>query len=80
MKFQNPSFNFFLKVWMQAHTDGQGETDMLPTFSKLGAKLTHKAQKKAEDKMTSAKFRKTFNRNCIMLKNQRLECKHCRSR
>ena len=35
--------------------------------------------RKAPKKQT-AKFRKTFNINCIMLKNQRLEGKNCRSR
>ena len=34
MKFQNPSLNFF--EWTDAHTHGQAETNMLPTFSKLG--------------------------------------------
>ena len=41
MKFQNPSFNFFLngRTNTQTHkrTNGQAESNMLPTFSKLGA-------------------------------------------
>ena len=39
-------------------------------------------RQKADDKITSANFRKTFKINCItcMLKNQRLDGKHCRSR
>ena len=36
--------------------------------------------KKADNKIMSANFRKTFNLNCIMLKNQRQEGKHCRAR
>ena len=35
-----------------------------------------KYKKKADDKITSARFRKTCNINCIMLKNQRLEGKN----
>ena len=42
MKFQNPSLNFFFE-WTDAstdaHTDTQAESNMLPTFSKLGASL-----------------------------------------
>ena len=41
--------------------------------------LTRKAPKKQTTKLRLQNFEKTFNRNCIMLKNQRLECKHCRS-
>ena len=37
MKFQNPSFKFFLNGRMDGQTDGQAESIMLPTFSKLGA-------------------------------------------
>ena len=36
MKFQNPSFNFFFER-TDEQTDGQAESNMLPTFSKLGA-------------------------------------------
>ena len=36
MKFQNPSFKFFLKGRTN-ETNGQAESNMLPTFSKLGA-------------------------------------------
>ena len=36
-------------------------------------------RQKADDKITSANFQKTFNINCIMLRNQRLDGKHCRS-
>ena len=38
---------------------------------------THKKAKKAGDKITSAKYRKPFNFNFILLKNQRLAGKHC---
>ena len=37
MKFQNPSFKFFLNGQTDKQTDGQAESNMLPTFSKLGA-------------------------------------------
>ena len=40
MKFQNPSFNFFFErtdEQTNGQTDGQAESNMLPTFSKLGA-------------------------------------------
>ena len=37
MKFQNPSFNFFLNGRTNKRTDRQAESNMLPTFSKLGA-------------------------------------------
>ena len=41
MKFQNPSFNFFLNGRTHgrtdARTDGQAKSNMLPTFSMLGA-------------------------------------------
>ena len=37
MKFQNPSFKFFLNGQMDKQADGQDESNMLPTFSKLGA-------------------------------------------
>ena len=45
MKFQNPSFNFFLNGRTNGRsnkrtneqTNGQAESNMLPTFSKLGA-------------------------------------------
>ena len=41
MKFQNPSLNFFLNgrthVRTDVRKDGQAESNMLPTFSKLGA-------------------------------------------
>ena len=37
MKFQNPSLIFFLKGRKDARTHAQAETNMLPTFSKLGA-------------------------------------------
>ena len=36
--------------------------------------------KKADNKIRSAIFSKTFSSNCIILKIQRLEGKHCRSR
>ena len=35
MKFQNPSFNIFFER-TDKHTNGQAESNMLPTFSKLG--------------------------------------------
>ena len=35
MKFQDPSF----KIFLNGPTDGQGETNMLPSFLKLWAKL-----------------------------------------
>ena len=42
MKFQNPSLIFFLNGWTNKQTDGQtdeqAESNMLPTFSKLGVK------------------------------------------
>ena len=38
------------------------------------------AKKKQTTKLCLQNFEKTFNLNCIMLKNQRLESKHCRSR
>ena len=40
MKFQNPSLKFFERADKQtdARTDGQAETNILPTFSKLGHK------------------------------------------
>ena len=45
MKFQNPSFKFFFNGQTdeqrngrtKKRTDGQAESNMLPTFSKLGA-------------------------------------------
>ena len=42
MKFQNPSFNFFstdgqTDEQTDEQTDGQAESNMLPTFSKMGA-------------------------------------------
>ena len=43
MKFQNPSFKIFLngrtdkQTQTHGQTDGQAESNMLPTFSKLGA-------------------------------------------
>ena len=45
MKFQNPSFKIFLNgrtngrtdKRTDGRTDGQAESNMLPTFSKLGA-------------------------------------------
>ena len=41
MNFQNPSFKFFLNGRRDKQTDerteGQAESNMLPTFSKLGA-------------------------------------------
>ena len=37
MKFQNPSFKFFLNGRTNVRTKGQAQTNMLPTFSKLGA-------------------------------------------
>ena len=41
MKFQNPSLNLFLNGRKDERTEGwthaQAETNMLPTFSKLGA-------------------------------------------
>ena len=41
MKFQNPSFKFFLNgqtdEQTDGQTDGQAESNMLPTFSKLEA-------------------------------------------
>ena len=37
MKFQSPSFKTFLKGGRtDGRTDGQAETNMFPTFSKLG--------------------------------------------
>ena len=37
MKFQNPSLNFFFeRTDERTHTHGQAESNMLPTFSKLG--------------------------------------------
>ena len=36
VKFQNPSLKIFYE-WMDARTDAQAESNMLPTFSKLGA-------------------------------------------
>ena len=41
MKFQNPSFNFFLTDGQtdkrtNEQTDGQAENNMLPTFFKVG--------------------------------------------
>ena len=36
MKFQNPSFKFLFER-TDEQTDGQAESNMLPTFSKLGA-------------------------------------------
>ena len=36
MKFQNPSFKFFLKGQTNKRTDGQAESNMLPTFFKVG--------------------------------------------
>ena len=40
MKFQNPSFNFFLNGRTDAHTDrrtdGQAESNMLPLFQSWG--------------------------------------------
>ena len=41
MKFQNPSFNFFMNGQMHRRTDGQAESNMLPTFSKLGGIKSH---------------------------------------
>ena len=40
MKFQNPSFIFFERTDTRTHaqTDGQAESNILPTFSKLGHK------------------------------------------
>ena len=40
MKFQNPSFNFFEQTdtYTDERTDGQAESNTLPTFSKLGHK------------------------------------------
>ena len=50
MKFQNPSLNFFLNGWTDAHThtrtDGQAETNMLPLFQSWGHKKRHGARKK----------------------------------
>ena len=37
MKFQNPSFKFFLNGQTDGHKDAQAESNMLPTFSKLGS-------------------------------------------
>ena len=37
MKFQNPSFKFFLNGRTNGRTDGQAENNMLPTFSKFEA-------------------------------------------
>ena len=41
MKFQNPSFKFFLNgqtdKQKDKQTEGQAESNMLPTFAKLGA-------------------------------------------
>ena len=37
MKFKNPSLNFFFEP-RDARTDAQAESNMLPTFSKLGHK------------------------------------------
>ena len=36
MKFQNPSFKFFLNGRTHGRMHGQAESNMLPTFSKLG--------------------------------------------
>ena len=38
--------------------------------------LTRKRGKKVDNKIMSENFRKTYNINCIMSKNQRLEGKH----
>ena len=40
MKFQNPSFKFFERTdkQMDGQTDGQAESNMLPTFSNKEAK------------------------------------------
>ena len=37
MKFQNPRLNFFLNGRNEERTHAQAESNMLPTFSKLGA-------------------------------------------
>ena len=37
MKFQNPSLNSVLNGRKDEQTNGQAESNMLPTFSKLGA-------------------------------------------
>ena len=37
MKFQNPSLNFFVNGRTDERMDAQAVTNMLPTFSKLGA-------------------------------------------
>ena len=37
MKFQNPSLNSVLNGRKDERTNAQAETNMLPTFSKLGA-------------------------------------------
>ena len=37
MKFQNPSLNSVLNGRKDERTNGQAESNMLPTFSKLGA-------------------------------------------
>ena len=36
MKLQNPSLNFFLNGRTDGHTDAQAESNMLPTFFKVG--------------------------------------------
>ena len=46
MKIQNPSFKFFLNGRTHGRTDGHAESNMLPTFSKLGAKKKKKKEKK----------------------------------
>ena len=38
MKFQNPSLNSVLTGGTDGRTNAQAETNMLPIFSKLGAK------------------------------------------
>ena len=37
MKFQNPSLNSVLNGGKDERTNAQAKTNMLPTFSKLGA-------------------------------------------
>ena len=42
MKFQNPSLKMFLNGRKNGRTDAQAESNMLPTFSKLGGiKMAH---------------------------------------
>ena len=42
MKFQNPSFNFFLNGRTNGRTNGQAESNMLPTFCKVGGIIANR--------------------------------------